>query len=195
MSRKIKIGIFGILIVTALVLAFFVVYGGTKKPAKPRKLSLPALMIGNWMVKNPPKPAVDPKMPKGYVPPPPNYNLTFTVEGNFSMNLDGKSFQGTYIISGTTIQLIPTGKNYVFEMGPTEKEDRIIGEENLMWVRVGSFTPPSVTPTPTPTPVTPTIPNPNQGPPVTPEPVPRPAPQPNTPQAPGPAVTPDSPPR
>jgi hypothetical protein len=165
MSRKIKIGIFGILIVTALVLAFFVVYGGTKKPAKPRKLSLPALMIGNWMVKNPPKPAVDPKMPKGYVPPPPNYNLTFTVEGNFSMNLDGKSFQGTYIISGTTIQLIPTGKNYVFEMGPTEKEDRIIGEENLMWVRVGSFTPPSVTPNPTPvTPnPTPVIPTPDEG--------------------------------
>lgn len=139
--------------------------GKTTKP-KPRSVDI----TGNWTVKNPPKPPIPKGFPKGYVPPTPTYMLTFSsgdVENRFALSFADKTSQGTYILSGTTIQLIPAGKNYVFEFGKTKKEDRIRGD-GFIWTRVGAgnnnVSPPSPppapspTPTPTPTPVNPTTP-------------------------------------
>jgi len=122
---------------------------GSSKPAKLRKIELPAQIIGNWIVKDPPK--TDTDTTPNNTPTPPSYILSFTPDETFTLNLDGKSFQGTYIISGTTIQLIPTGKNYRFEVGATEKEDKVIGDK-LTWARATNqpdYTPDENTPTPT----------------------------------------------
>lgn len=162
---------------TLLIVTVCLVSGCSSKPTKPRKINLPAQIIGNWKVKDPPKPERDPKMPKDYVPPPPTYDLTFTSEGTFALNLNGKTHQGTYIISGATIQLISYGQNYTFDLGDKEKDDTISGD-SFTWSRVtkGAYNPP-VTPT-TPstngsspnTPVTPDTPD---------NPVPAPPPPPN----------------
>ena len=136
-----------------------------------RKIDLPAQIIGNWIVKNPPKSDIDNSTSEGGPPSTSTspYNLTFTSEGSFTLNLSGKSHQGTFIISGTTIQLIPTGKNYRFELGDTEEEDKIIGDR-LVWTRASgqpAYTPPAEEPT---NPTEPTIPST----PTTPTPVPTP---------------------
>jgi hypothetical protein len=176
-----------IIVPLIVLLVFMTGCGKTVKP-KPRPINI----TGNWTVKNPPKPPVPKGMPKGYVPPPPTYLLTFSTNDTsdtFSMVEDTVNLQGTYILSGATIQLIPTGKNFEFDFGKTKKDDQIQGD-GFVWTRVGTNNPiptpgPSPTPTdnpqPSPTPVTPVNPTPT---PVNPVPAPPPVPLPPVPRPP-----------
>ena len=120
------------LLLAVLLLITAVGCGKTTK-LKPRSVDI----TGDWTVKNPPKPDIK-GLPKGYVPPTPTYMLSFSTsdsENRFALSLADKTSQGTYIISGTTIQLIPAGKNYVLELGATKKDDKILGD-GLVWTRV-----------------------------------------------------------
>ena len=174
-----------LVIVPLIVLIVFLTGCGKTTKPKPRSVDI----TGNWTVKNPPKPPVPKGFPKDYKPPTPTYMLTFSTGdgGNmFSMVEDTINMQGTFILSGATIQLVPTGKNFVFIFGKTKEEDKILGD-GLVWIREGTGTngqptpstpsnpQPSPTPTPTPTPNTPT-PTPTpvspNGPPTTPTPPP-----------------------
>ena len=173
-----------ILLSVSVMLVITAIGCGEKATKKnTRKIDLPAQIIGDWIVKDPPKSDTDDSTPKGNVPisSASPYNLTFTSEGNFTLNLSGKSHQGTFIISGTTIQLIPTGKNYRFELGDTEEEDIIIGDR-LVWTRASgqpAYTPPAEEPTNPTEPTTPSTP-------TTPTPVPTPdSPVPPPPPMPG----------
>ena len=152
-----------LVIVPLIVLIVFLT--GCGKTAKPASRSVD--VIGSWTVKNPPKPSTK-GFPQGYVPPTPTYVLTFTSdngEDKFVLVRGDESSDGTYILSGATIQLIPSGVNFMFEFGKTKEEDKILGD-GLVWVREGTGTNsqptpstpsnPQPTPTPTSTPNTPT---------------------------------------
>lgn len=155
-KKTVFIAIFVALFIACIIL-FFILIFPSSKPKITRKIDLPNQIIGNWTVKNPPKSPRDPKMPKEYVPPLPQYNLTFSPgpDNSFALNLNGNSIQGTYVVSGNIIQLIPQGRNYRFEVGATAKDDEIIGD-NMIWSRVGSV---SENPSPASnTPATPTTP-------------------------------------
>lgn len=165
------------ILIATICLLTIVFMAGCGQPPKPRRVDLPAQIIGNWTVKDPPKVPVDPKMPKGYTPPEPTYNLTFVSEGTFNLTMNNTTLNGTFIISGATIQLIPTGKNYRFEIGAKEKDDRIAGD-GLVWTRVtkGDYNPPKVphtsSPTSTDNPTSTDSPDNPVSPPVTPPPIP-----------------------
>jgi hypothetical protein len=127
MKKAMIVPIISIIIAVASV-------GCITKPSVSRKVNLPMDIYGNWIAENPPETGVEPGMPEDYIPPEPVYILTFTPEETFALNLDGQLAHGQYIISGTTIQLVPSGKNYIFEVGAKEKDDRIVGD-NLVWVK------------------------------------------------------------
>jgi len=160
-KKTVFIAIFVTLFIACIIL-FFILIFPSSKPKITRKIDLPNQIIGNWTVKNPPKPPRDPKMPKEYVPPLPQYNLTFSSgpDNNFSLDLNGTQIQGTYVVSGNIIQLIPQGRNYRFEVGAMAKDDEIIGDNNMIWSRVGSVSenPSPASNTPVTPPVTPATP-------------------------------------
>ena len=154
------------LLVAVPLIVLLVFLTGCGKTTKPK--SRPVDVVGNWTVLNPPKPSTE-GLPKGYVPTSANYNLSFTSnngENKFVLVAGDKSLDGTYILSGATIQLIPSGRNFVFEFGKTKEKDKIQGD-GLVWTRVGSgnnsqptTNPPNIpnNPQPSPTPVVPNNP-------------------------------------
>jgi hypothetical protein len=144
-----------LIIIPLIVLLVFLT--GCGKTVKPK--ARPIDVTGNWTVKNPPKPPIPKGMPKGYVPPTPTYILTFSTsdgQNQFALAMPDQTpqgtnsnpqnntinTQGTYILSGATIQLVPAGKNFVFEFGKTEKDDQIQGD-GFVWTRSNSNGSPS----------------------------------------------------
>jgi hypothetical protein len=169
------------LLVAVPLIVLLVFLTGCGKTVKPK--ARPIDITGDWTVKNPPKPPVPKGMPKGYVPPTPTYRLTFSAndgQDQFSLTMPDQTSQGTnsdsqnntfnaqgtYILSGATIQLIPTGKNFVFEFGKTKKDDQIQGD-GFVWTRgnnnVSPSSPTAPIPSSQPTPSNQPIPS-NQSP-------------------------------
>lgn len=126
MKKKISLLITGLLLFAAAGFCVAAIFND-KPAAEP--VSRDIELEGNWSVKSAGDESVG-------AAPAPSYNLTLNPDGSFALNFNGLNSRGTYVLSGTTIQLTPTGKNYRFEFGPTRKEDRIIGDE-MIWTRDG----------------------------------------------------------
>ena len=138
-----------LVLVLVVLLLITVVGAGCGKTTKPIPRSI--ILNGDWTVKKPPRSPIPKGFPKNYTPPSPVYMLKFsTNDGNnvFALTMPDQTSQNTnnssqaisvnshgmYILSGNIIQLIPTGKNYVFELGKNKEDDKILGD-GFVWTR------------------------------------------------------------